>query len=94
MIAKIIARKIGLNPSSNGQLTKTALEAGGLAARWLAMRLLGLRPERVANGLSRGGTTAGYRGNFDTPINHRALEHRRGTLPPRLFRYFRHDANM
>src|ERR1700728_1553196 len=90
MIAKIIARKIGLNPSSNGQLTKTALEAGGLAARWFATQLLGLRPECVANGLSRGGTPACYWGNFDTPIDNRAFEHRRRTLPPGLFHYFRH----
>jgi hypothetical protein len=76
----------------NGQLTKTALEAGGLAARWFATQLLGLRPERVANGLSRRGTPACYWGNFDPPINNRAFEHRRRTLPPRLLYCFRHDA--
>ena len=34
----IIARKIGSNPSSNGQLTKTALEAGSLAIRTAGAR--------------------------------------------------------
>jgi hypothetical protein len=39
MIVNTIARKMGLNPSSNGQLIKTALEAGGLAARRFATQL-------------------------------------------------------
>jgi len=49
MIVKTIAGRIGLNPSSNGQLMKTALEAGGLAVRRFATRLLGLLPQRVAD---------------------------------------------
>jgi hypothetical protein len=52
MIVKTIASRIGLNPSSNGQLMKTALETGGLGARrFAARRLLGLCPQRVANSL-------------------------------------------
>jgi hypothetical protein len=57
-IVNTIARKMGLKPPLNGQLIKTALEAGGLAARRFAAQLLGLRPQRVANGLS--GHTASF----------------------------------
>jgi hypothetical protein len=52
MVVKTIARKIGLKPSSNGQLKKTDLEAGGLAVCGFATRLAGLCPQRLANGLS------------------------------------------
>jgi hypothetical protein len=74
-----------------GLLTKTASEAGGLAARWFATQLLGVCPECVANGSSRGGTLAHYWGNLDATIDNRALEHRRRTLPPRFFQCFRHE---
>ncbi len=91
MTAKIIARKIGLNSSSNGQLTKTALEASGLAARWFATQLLGLRPKCVADRLSRGGTPARYGGNLDAPIDNRPIEHRQRSFPRRFLHYLRHD---
>jgi len=91
MIAKVIARKIGRNPSSNGQLTKTALEGGGLIVRRLVTQSLELRPERFANGPSSGGTPTAYRGNFDTSIDNRAIEHHRRTLPPGFISYFCHD---
>ncbi len=70
----------GLNPSSNGQLMKTALEAGGLAVRCVATRLLGLRPERVANGFSSGGAPTSYGGDFDAPIDDGPIEFRQGAL--------------
>jgi hypothetical protein len=91
MTAKIIARKIGLNPSSNGQLMKTALEAGGLAARFFATQLLGLRPQRVANSQGSGGRLTADWGYLDAAINDRPLELRRGTLRSSLFHCFRHD---
>src|SRR6185437_260826 len=92
MIVKTIARKIGLNPSSNGQLTKTALEAGGLAVRWFATRVLGLRPQRVAKGLSSGGPPPSvYRKNLDPSIHERALGLRRGALRSRSFHRLGHE---
>src|SRR6185437_6154175 len=92
MIVKTMARKIGLNPSSNGQLIKTALEAGGLAVRWFATRVLGLRPQRVAKGLSGGGPPPSvYRKDLDTPIDERALGLRPGALRTRLFHRLGHE---
>src|SRR5690348_11539264 len=91
MTVKTIARKIGLNPSSNGQLMKTALEAGCLAVRWFATRELGLRPQRVAKGLSSGGPPPPvYRKNLDPPIDDRALGLRRGALRIRSFHRLGH----
>ena len=49
MIVKTIDRNMGLNPSSNGQLMKTDLEAGGLGGGPFATLLLGLVPQRVAD---------------------------------------------
>jgi hypothetical protein len=69
MTVKTIARKIGLNPSSNGQLMKTDFEAGGLAVGRFGTRLLGLCPQRVANGLSGGGALAAYRGDLNSPVH-------------------------
>jgi hypothetical protein len=45
---------MGLKPSSNGQLMKTDLEAGGLAVGRFATRLLGLAPQRIEEGLGTG----------------------------------------
>ena len=69
---------------------KTALETGGLAARWLAPQMLGLRPQRVANGPSSGGASSADRGDLDAPIDDRALEFHREALRCCLFRRFRH----
>lgn len=69
---------------------KTAFEAGGLAARWLATQMLGLRPQCVANGASSGGPPSAHRGNLDAPIDDRALEVHREALRCCLFRHFRH----
>src|SRR6185437_12023212 len=92
MTVKTIARKIGLNPSSNGQLIKTALEAGGLAVRRFATQMLGLRPQCVAKGLSRGGPPPSvYRKNLDPPIDDRALGLRRGALRTRSFHGLGHE---
>src|SRR6185312_10787897 len=92
MTVKTIARKIGLNPSSNGQLIKTALEAGGLAVRRFATQMLGLRPQCVAKGLSRGGPPPSvYRKNLDPPIDDRALGLRRGALRTRSFHRLGHE---
>jgi hypothetical protein len=88
---KTIARKIGLNPSSNGQFTKTALEAGGLAVRWFATQMLGLRPQCVAKGPSSGGSPSPYRKDLDPPINDRALDLRRGALRTRTFCLLGHE---
>jgi hypothetical protein len=69
MIVKTIARRIGLNPSSNRQLMKTALETVGLDARRFATRrLLRLYPQRVADSLGGSGTLAAHRSNFDAAI--------------------------
>src|SRR5579883_1265889 len=92
MTVKTIARKTGLNPSSNGQLMKTALEADGLAVLGFATRVLGLRPQRVANGFGSGGPPPSvYRKNLDPPIDERALGLRRGALRSRLFHRLGHE---
>ena len=67
------------------------MEAGCLAVRWFATRVLGLRPQRVANGLSGGGSSSLYRGNLDPPINDRALELRQGALRTRTFHRLGHE---
>ena len=67
-MANTIARKSGLNSSSKGQLMKTALAAGGLGLGRLAMRLLGLRPQAVADNLRNRRTLPGLRDDFDATI--------------------------
>jgi hypothetical protein len=81
MIVKTIARRMGLNPSSNGQLMKTDLEAGGLAVGRFATRLLGLAPQRIEEGLGGGRTLAAYRGDLDSAVHDRPLGLGRGTDP-------------
>jgi len=48
---------------------KTDFEAGGLAVGRFGTRLLGLCPQRVANGLSGGGAFAAYRGDLNSPVH-------------------------
>ena len=73
MTVKTMARRIGLNSSSNGQLTKTALEAGGLAVRGFATGGLGLGPQRVPDSLGERGALARDRRDLDTVIDDGAL---------------------
>lgn len=95
MTVKTMARRIGLNPSSNGQLTKTDLEAGGLAVRGFATGGLGLGPQRVPDGLGDGRARARDRRNFDAVIDDRGLGRRgRTSGSRRLFRVCRHGPNM
>lgn len=54
MVVKAIARRIGRNPSSKGQLMNTDRDADGLFARGFATQVLDFGPERVANGYRRG----------------------------------------
>src|SRR5512146_1188701 len=92
MTVKTMARKIGLNPSSNGQLMKTALAAGVLAVSWFATQMLGLRPQCVAKGLSSGGRPSSvYRENLDPPIDDRALGLHPGALRTRSFHRLGHE---
>ena len=88
-----IARRIGLNPSSNGQLMKTALEADGLAVRRVGTRLLGLRPQRVANSLGGSGALAAHWSDLDAAIDNRALESG-GARPFGFFQSSCHELNM
>ncbi len=72
-MVKTIARKSGLNSSSKGQLMKTALAAGGLGLGRLAMRLLGLRPQAVADNLRNWRPLPGLRDNLDATIQNGPL---------------------
>jgi hypothetical protein len=94
MIVKTIARKIGRNPSSNGQLMKTALEAGGLGVRRFTARLLGLCPQRVADSLGGGRTLTAHGSNLDPAINYRAFGSRRMPGTSILFCSSGHSVNM
>lgn len=97
MIVKTIARKTGLNPSSNGQLMKTALEGGGgLTDGGFATRLAVLHVQRIANGLSRGRAFPAHRGelNLNAAIDDRAFAVRRRTRPSGPFYCRYHGHNM
>src|SRR6185437_12686145 len=92
MIAKTIARKTGLYPSSNGHLIKTDLAGCLLGVCWLTTRVLGHRPQRIANRLSSRRTRPAYRWNLNAAIDHCALELCRGALWSGFFHCSRHDA--
>lgn len=92
---KTIARGLGLNATSNGQLMKTDLLAGGLAVRGVAMDGLGLGPQRVPDGLGNRRPLARYRCDLDPAIGDRALGRRNRTVRSgRLFRAGCHAPNM
>jgi hypothetical protein len=73
MTVKTMARRIGLNPWSNAQLTKMALEAGGLAVRGFATGGLRLGPQCVPDGLCERGALARDRRDLDAVIDDGAL---------------------
>ncbi len=72
-----MTRRIGLNPSSIGQLMKIDLAAGGLVARECATRLLGSCPQRVANRFGGRRSFAADRRDLDAVIDDRTLGVRR-----------------
>src|ERR1700760_3644707 len=69
MIVKTMARKMGLNSSSNGQLTKTDLAAGGLRGFPVATSFRPL-PQFFLNYLGRLRPLATHRRDLDPVIHH------------------------
>ena len=72
---------------------KTALEAGGLAVRRFATRLLGLYPQRLANGFGSGRVIPTHRceRNLNAAIDYCPLGPSRRTISSRFFRSRHHE---
>ncbi|MCW4460830.1 hypothetical protein OK349_03865 [Sphingomonas sp. BT-65] len=90
MTVKTIARKIGLNPSSNGQLMKTDLEAGGLRLGGFATRPLGVAPKALTDRLGQRRAPARHWGDLDSVIDYGAIGLRSPSRASLLFRRRRH----